>query len=373
MAAIQRQPSRREQFKLTGVKVLKDKVLGYGPCTIDVELDYLGLKCVGKKIHQALFMQGDTTAKVRQLKEQCQLLSQLRHPNIAMFFGLFFQQTPVLVAEYVPYTLASCMEQYGKLSTEIAYSVLHDVALGLSYLHNRTPAVVHGDLNATTVLLSPYMTAKISYLGVSKILRLTQANLVSVAQTSGTSVYLAPEITSSTGLLFTPSIDTYSFGILMVHMFANKQPSTSDYELPPTPGAESETSALIERVGKDHPTMGTILKCTSKNPEERPHVDRVVETLAIMASEYPSQHAHRLELHMHITSPDLSSISETEESADTKEALRRKREKLSIQSEELKRLKTENQLLNKQLLVDSKLAGKVINDLQEVEKQVPPT
>ena len=33
-------------------------------------------------------------------------------------------------------------------------SILHDISLGLSYLHGRRPAVIHRDLSSINVLLS---------------------------------------------------------------------------------------------------------------------------------------------------------------------------------------------------------------------------
>ena len=241
------------------------------------------------------------------------------------------------------------------------------MALGLSYLHNYTPFIVHGELNATTVLLSPYMTAKISYLGMSKILRLTQANMTSIAQTSGTSAYLAPEITTGTALQFNPSIDVYSFGILMTQVFAGKQPSpASIYETPLASGAESE----VEGVDKNHPMVGTILQCTSKSPEQRPHIDQTAKLLADKVADYPSTYAHRLEFLTHLMASKESPKTDTKESVHVREKLRLKQEKSLAQSGELKRLKMEKERLSKQLIVDSKLAGKVIHDFQELEKHV---
>ena len=70
-----------EQFKLTGVKVT-DKVLGHGSYGTVLELEYMGLKCAGKKIHELLLEQGDASYTVHRFKEECRLLSQVRHPNI---------------------------------------------------------------------------------------------------------------------------------------------------------------------------------------------------------------------------------------------------------------------------------------------------
>ena len=122
-----------DPYKLTGVK-LTDRELGHGSYATVLELEYMGLKCAGKKIHEVLLRQGDTSYTVGRFEEECRLLSQVRHPNIIQFLGVYFQQgvrAPILVIKILPINLTSCIEQYGILPKQISYSILYDVALGL--------------------------------------------------------------------------------------------------------------------------------------------------------------------------------------------------------------------------------------------------
>ena len=127
-----------DSFKLTGVKVT-DHELGHGSYATVLELEYMGLKCAGKKIHDILLRQGSMSYTVRRFEEECRLLSQVRHPNVVQFLGVFFQQdeqVPILVMEFLPTNLTSCIEQYGILPNEINYSLLHNVVVGLCYLQS---------------------------------------------------------------------------------------------------------------------------------------------------------------------------------------------------------------------------------------------
>ena len=146
----------------------------------------MGLKCAGKKIHELLLEQGDANYIVHRFEEECCLLSQIRHPNIVQFLGVCFQQgvrAPVLVMELLPTNLTFCR-------SAILY-ILHDVALGLCYLHSQTPPII---LSSNNVLLTPNMTAKISDLGVARILNLTPLQVSRMTQTPGTPAYMPPEV-----------------------------------------------------------------------------------------------------------------------------------------------------------------------------------
>ena len=68
---------------------------------------------------------------------------------------------PMLVMEYLHTTLFACPERYGVLPKEISYGILGDVALGLVYLHEHSPPIIHRDLSASNVLLTSNMNAKL--------------------------------------------------------------------------------------------------------------------------------------------------------------------------------------------------------------------
>ena len=367
MAGIQRRPSRRDQYKLVGVTVLNDRVLYYGPYTTDLELEYVGLKCIGKKLHQAMFMQGETTAKVRQLKEQCHLLSQIRHPNIAMFLGLFFQQSPILVLEFLPYNLVSCIEHYGALPDEISYSILRDVALGLSYLHNYTPTIVHGELTSSNILLTADMTAKISYLGETRILRLTQAEIANVAQKTGMFAYMPPEFTATTGQAFLPHNDIYSYGIMMIHTLSGKLPNT---EASPSSSESDEHERFSEFISKNHPLATLILQCTnSSSPQQRPSVDEIVSQVGEMASKFPTSFTHRLDMLKRPPTKDQGQDAEEKEIALLQENIQQIKKKLLLQNKLLTILSSDNELLRKRITSDSEVAGSIIQELQKLQTQ----
>ena len=292
-----------EPHKLAGVR-LTDRELGHGSYATVLELKHMGLKCAGKKIHELLLRQGDASYTVRRFEEECCLLSQLRHPNIVQFLGVFFQQgvqVPILVMEFLPTNLTSSIKEYGILPKEISYSILHDVALGLCYLHSQTPPIIHRDLSSNNVLLTSNMTAKISDLGVARILNLTPLQASRMTQTPGTPAYMPPEVMIAIPN-YNTSIDEFSFGILMIHVFSGRWPMPqvgqtrfeADKLVPVTEAERREV--FLRAIGNDHPLMDLILQCINNDPGSRAPAGEIVERLAAMTLQFPASFSNRLEM-----------------------------------------------------------------------------
>ena len=292
-----------DPYKLTGVRVT-DRELGHGSYATVLELEYMGLKCAGKKIHELLLRQGDATYTVRRFEEECRLLSQVRHPNIVQFLGVYFQQgerAPILVMEFLPTNLTSCIEQYGILPKEISYSILHDVALGLCYLHSQTPPIIHRDLSSNNVLLTPNMTAKISDLGVARILNLTPLQVSRMTQTPGTPAYMPPEVMVADPK-YNTSVDEFSYGIMMIHIYSGWWPEPQvgqirieEGKLIPVTEAERR-EIFFKAIEDDHPLMDLIHRCIDNDPQMRPHTSEIVRQIRCIATRFPASFANRLDM-----------------------------------------------------------------------------
>ena len=320
--------------------------MGHGSYATVLELEYMGLKCAGKKIHEVLLKQGDTSYYAHRFEEECRLLSQVHHPNIVQFLGVYFQQrvrAPILVMEFLPTNLTSCIEQYyGILPKEISYSILHDVALGLCYLHSQTPPIIHRDLSSNNVLLTPNMTAKISDLGVARILNLTPLQVSHMTQTPGTPAYMPPEVMVANPKYDT-SVDEFSYGIMMIHMFSGQwpEPQIGPIHAEPdgrmTPVAEAERREVFLRaIGNDHPLMDLILKCIHNYPKSRAHTSEIVGRLAEMVLQFPASFANRLEMLRQIEADGREKRSLTEEGVRKDEAVQQKESQISSLREEVR-------------------------------------
>ena len=347
-----------QQFTLQNVRVVTeaghDKLLGGGSSTSVLEIEYKGLKCAGKKIHEWL-LEDQASDAIRRFVEECDFLSQVRHPNIVQFLGLYDQQgvrAPILVMEFLPTNLTSCIKQYGILPKEISYSILHDVALGLCYLHSQTPTIIHRNLNSSNVLLTSNMTAKISDLGKAKILSSFQA-ASGMTKNPGTHACFMPPEAMIAEPKYDTCIDEFSYGIMMIHMFSGKWPdpqigqirTDSDGKIIPVSEAERR-EVFLRSIGNDHPLMDLILKCIQNHPPVRAHASEIVEQLAEMVLQFSASFANRLEMLRRIKADEESNRSMATE-------IDRLRREHSSAVEELKSqitaLKEQKQRLEEQL------------------------
>ena len=136
---------------------------------------------------------------VEYFKEECTLMSKLRHPHIVQFLGICYPSgavLPALVMELLMTCLHNFLEANEKkkrvIPLSIKLDILRDVCKGLVYLHSKN--IVHRDLTARNVLLSESLTAKIADLGMARLLRLRAGRLsATMTKVPGNTHYMPPE------------------------------------------------------------------------------------------------------------------------------------------------------------------------------------
>ena len=277
------------------------RTLGSGAYAEVVEYEFRGLICVGKKVHRLLYEEASPAEKaalLRRFEEECELLSQLHHPNIVQFLGIHMEQgsvLPVLVMECLPTgNLSGYLDKHGPLPNNTSYGILRDVALGLRYLHEHAPPIIHRDLSANNVLLTISLSAKISDLGVAKILNLSPSGMPHYMSTKapGTPCYMPPEALMARPN-YTIKIDSYSFGVLILHVFCGEWPFPTD-TFQPDPKVEGGIIAVsevdrraeyLEQLGAVHPLLGLIHQCLNNVARHRPEAANILQQInTVMAS-----------------------------------------------------------------------------------------
>ena len=128
-----------------------------------MKLEIDGVICNGKVLESLL--QNENDVVLEKFVRKCQVMSELRHPNIQKFMGVCFvpgSSLPILAVQRFDTSLEVFLESTPEISLRCKCSILHDVAQGLAYLHGRTPPVILGELNTKNILLDSDMTVRIS-------------------------------------------------------------------------------------------------------------------------------------------------------------------------------------------------------------------
>ena len=94
--------------------------------------------------------------------------------------------------------------------------------IGLVFLHDREKPIVHRDLNDKNVLLAEDGTVKIADFGQSKLIDKPGQFLMSTQQ-PGAVAYMPPEALDDNPR-YTPSVDTFSLGVLMLEITTQQPP-----------------------------------------------------------------------------------------------------------------------------------------------------
>ncbi|KAI4897957.1 hypothetical protein NFI96_025214, partial [Prochilodus magdalenae] len=119
----------------------------------------------------------------------------------------------------------------------LTFRIMHQIALGMNFLHQLSPPLLHLDLKPSNVLLDDSLNAKVTDFGLAKVAR-SASRMASERdeETGGTTSYMPPEaFQKSSPYVPSFSSDIYSYGILLWSVITGKEPYESEYPSPSLP------------------------------------------------------------------------------------------------------------------------------------------
>ena len=280
-----------------------NKEIGRGSYGRVFTVKYFGLVCAAKEIHSILLDVPDEVrdSVIRSFLRECYHCSELRHPNIVQFIGVYYddkddeQNLPIMVMELMDQSLTSLVEKQKRIEIKVKMSILHDVSLGLSYLHGQDEPIVHRDLSPNNVLLTAHMIAKIGDLGIAKVLKshtnTRKTQYRKLTQAPGTLDFMAPE-TFYDNPTYDTSIDVFSFAGIALHLMCEEWPTPSQLTQMDSKTGKIVAFTEVERRQKYFDKMSRtgisaalqpLLKCClDNNPLKRPSVTTVSEKIEVL-------------------------------------------------------------------------------------------
>ena len=167
-------------------------------------------------------------------------------------------------------------------------SILHDVSLGLRYLHDHNPVVIHQDLSPNNILVTSHLEAKITDLGVAKVMT-TTGGTKTLTKTPGTSVFMPPEALDDKPV-YGPPLDVLSFGGVILYVTSRQWPTPKSWsQIDPETSKRIFLSEVERRQqyidmmsGADRDLKPLVMSCLDDVPKLRPTVTDISERLKKM-------------------------------------------------------------------------------------------
>ncbi|NXS02699.1 RIPK2 kinase, partial [Oxylabes madagascariensis] len=109
----------------------------------------------------------------------------------------------------------------------LRFRILYEIALGVNYLHNMNPPLLHHDLKTQNILLNDEFHVKIADFGMSKwrVISMSQSRSESSLPEGGTIIYMPPEdYNPSQKTRASVKHDIYSYAVIMWEVMSRKQP-----------------------------------------------------------------------------------------------------------------------------------------------------
>ena len=212
----------------------------------------------------------DNKGLVERFKNEVEIMSKVRHPNITGFIGKgCYNECPYLVMEFVEgVDLEEYMVTRGKIPMKSFTDMAFALASAISELHRNH--IYHRDIKLKNVLYDTKTgKIKLSDFGIAKLpesIHTTQDGFI-----VGTPIYLAPEI--FLGESASPQSDIYSYGATLYHLLTGSPPFVAENSIELFKKHRLEIPSSIESFRSDAPAGWNSLivdKCLAKDIVNRP-------------------------------------------------------------------------------------------------------
>lgn len=181
-------------------------------------------------------------------------------------------------------SLSEELATVGVMEPALAASILAQAAAGLQAAHDH--GIIHRDLKPANLLVAMDGTVKIADFGIARLVTHPDDAHTTPGEIAGTPNYLAPErAMGRPGSAFT---DVYALGCVGYHLVTGRPPFTGDVaaaiayqhvDVKPVPPHELQPRAGGEL--EDY-----LLRMLAKDPDDRPPMCQVAETMSALSIRY---------------------------------------------------------------------------------------
>ncbi|KPP77962.1 ankyrin repeat and protein kinase domain-containing protein 1-like [Scleropages formosus] len=224
----------------------------------------------------------------RRMMEEASKMEKVKFKYIVSFYGVC-SETPAVVMEYMPNGSLDGLLQSHTLMWPKKFQMIHEITMGMNFLHTMKPALLHLNLKPANILLDDHLHVKISDFGLIKWEEYSNSmEFIEHLSSRGNISYIAPEIFTQSPDAPGTKYDVYSFAIVIWEVLTQKKPY---------PGANNIMTVImkvssgkrpsVEKIPDDKPQecddmIDIMQKCWQQEATSRPPFsETVAETEAL--------------------------------------------------------------------------------------------
>eukprot|EP01006_Ploeotia_vitrea_P035827 TRINITY_DN65940_c0_g1_i1.p2 TRINITY_DN65940_c0_g1~~TRINITY_DN65940_c0_g1_i1.p2 ORF type:complete len:567 (-),score=287.24 TRINITY_DN65940_c0_g1_i1:67-1767(-) len=270
-----------------------------------------GSRVVVKQLKSSLVNAGmveDFVAEA-QVSEKCG-----RHPHVVSFVGACTKLPNLcLVFEFVGGgSLEKILIEEKQFARPedlaIVTQMAVDAAAGVLHLH--AEGVVHRDLAARNVLVDEQLRAKVCDFGMSRVREDSEDGQSQTKSNVGPLKWMAPE--SLRSKVYSPSSDTWMFGVLLYEMFARSEPWPGLTPLNAAIAVSSQNKRMEVPASVPGAVREVMIKCWAELPDDRPTMKQVhsmlLDYLCVLTNRRRPSNAEDVESHQYGQYSDIEKL-----------------------------------------------------------------
>ncbi|XP_010508595.1 PREDICTED: receptor protein kinase-like protein ZAR1 [Camelina sativa] len=269
---------------------------------------------------------GNATWRFKEFVNEVETIGRINHPNIVKLRAYYYaEDEKLLITDFISNGSLYSALHGGPSNTRPPLSwaerlrIAQGTARGLMYIHEYSSRkYVHGNLKSSKILLDNENHPHISGFGLSRLVSgypkliddslsstrtqsIDQAFATRLSLSAPAAAYLAPEARASSGCKSSQKSDVYSFGVILLELLTGRLPNGSSenegeelvnvlrkWHKEERLLAEILDPKLLRQHFEDKQVLATIhvaLNCTEMNPEMRPRMRSVSESLGRIKSD----------------------------------------------------------------------------------------
>ncbi|KAJ9526297.1 hypothetical protein QJQ45_009792 [Haematococcus lacustris] len=218
-------PSGRDVSKLPGL----ERAASHPPidATNSNSAVYKGRrKCTGQITAMKFIMKhGKSEKDIKNLRQEIEILRQLRHENIIQMLDAFETKTDFcVVTEFAQGELFEILEDDQSLPEDVVQGIAKQLVRALHYLHSNR--IIHRDMKPQNILIGSGGTVKLCDFGFARAMSCNTMRGGAAEQVltsiKGTPLYMAPELVQEQP--YNHTVDLWSLGVILYELYVGQPP-----------------------------------------------------------------------------------------------------------------------------------------------------